>query len=494
VAVLEEIKDLIGGEQWGGDLSRPFSGIQCDSRKISKGDIFVAISGFKTDGHRYIQQAVDAGAAGVILEQVKYIPEDVPWILVKDARMALSKLASLMYNNPSSKMRLIGVTGTNGKTTTTFLIEKILRDAGNKTGLIGTIENRIGGKRLETHYTTPDALELHQLFAQMVEEGADAVVMEVSSHALALKRVADVEFDVGVFTNLTQDHLDFHPDVEDYLRSKALLFRQLGAGGKPGQKYAVINVDSPFSGDIISVSAVPVVTYGLDSPADIRATDIKVSSRGTAFHLTGPGIEFDLNLKLVGRFNVYNALAAFAVGLMENISPEIIKDALEETTGVPGRFETVNEGQDFGVIVDYAHTPDGLHNILRTAREITEGRVITVFGCGGDRDKKKRPLMGEAAAIHSDYCIITSDNPRSEVPLAIIQDILPGVQKITSDYRIIENRREAIVEAVRMAKQGDTVIIAGKGHEDYQLIGDDVLHFDDREEARAALRSLKCLR
>lgn len=491
MAALEQIKDLVGGKVWGGDLSTPFRGVHYDSRKISRGDIFIAISGYKTDGHKYIQQAVEAGAVGVILEQEQYRPDEIPWIQVEDSRLALSRLASHLYHHPSSKLRLIGVTGTNGKTTTTFLIEKILEQAGKKTGLIGTIENRIAGQRVETHFTTPDALELNQLFAHMVEEGVETAVMEVSSHALALKRVADCEFDGGVFTNLTQDHLDFHPSVDHYLRSKEVLFRQLGTGSKPGPKYAVINVDSPYARDIISVAGAPVVTYGLDNPADLQASNIQVDSRGTTFSLKGPGMECTMKLRLVGRFNVYNALAACAVGLMEKVDPQVIKRALEETAGVPGRFETVNEGQEFGVIVDYAHTPDGLHNILRTAREITEGRVITVFGCGGDRDRTKRPLMGEAAAVHSDFCIITSDNPRSEVPGAIIDDILPGVQKITSNYRIIENRREAISEALRMAREGDTVIIAGKGHEDYQLVGDDVLHFDDREEARAALRSLK---
>lgn len=486
-----EIKHLIDAESWGGDLSVVFTGVQYDSRKVTPGDIFVAVKGYKTDGHKYVASALKAGAAGVVLEDKEYIPEGVPWIQVKDARFALSRLADMRYGSPSKKLRVIGVTGTNGKTTTTFLIEEILREAGRKTGLIGTIENHIDGKPFATSHTTPDSLELNEILDQMVQEQVHTVVMEVSSHALALKRVADCEFDGGVFTNLSQDHLDFHPDVEDYLRSKVLLFRQLGEGVKTGPKYAVVNVDSPYAGDIISVAGAPVITYGLDNHGDLKASNISVSSRGTSFHLTGPGIESDLNLNLVGRFNVYNSLAAFAVGLQENIEPDVIKGALEATAGVPGRFEAINEEQDFGVIVDYAHTPDGLHNILRTAREITPGRVITVFGCGGDRDKAKRPLMGEAAAIHSDISIITSDNPRSEEPYSIIQDIIPGVEKISSDFHVFENRRQAIEEAIGMAETGDTVIIAGKGHEDYQLVGDQVLHFDDREEAREVLRSLK---
>lgn len=491
MAVIGEIKELLDATKWDGNLKVPFTGVQYDSRKVTPGDIFVAVKGYKTDGHRYVEAAVGAGAAAVVLEDTEYIPKEIPWMQVNDSRLALSRLAAMINGNPSQKLRVIGVTGTNGKTTTTFLVENILREAGRKTGLIGTIENRIAGKTVETSHTTPDSLELHELLAKMVQEQVEAVVIEVSSHALALKRVADCEFDGAVFTNLTQDHMDFHPNVEDYLSSKALLFRELDKGVKQGPKYAVINVDSPYAGDIISVAGVPVITYGLDNTADLKAGNINVNSRGTAFHLSGPNIEIDLHLKLVGRFNVYNSLAAFAVGLQENVDLQVIKKALEETTGVPGRFEPVNEGQDFGVIVDYAHTPDGLHNILRTAREITEGRVITVFGCGGDRDRAKRPLMGEAAAIHSDICIITSDNPRSEVPSSIIRDIVPGVQKISSDFHVVENRRQAIEKAIRMAQTGDTVIIAGKGHEDYQLIGDEVLHFDDREEAREVLRSLK---
>jgi UDP-N-acetylmuramoyl-L-alanyl-D-glutamate--2,6-diaminopimelate ligase len=490
VAAIKEILDLVMAEEWNGNLDTAFTGVHYDSRKISKGDIFVAVPGFKTDGHKFIPQAVERGACGVVLERDEFAPDEIPWVKVKDARLALSRLAAFLYDYPSSKLRLIGVTGTNGKTTTTFLIEKILCQAEKKAGLIGTIENRINGKKINTHFTTPDALELNHLFSQMVSEGVEAAVMEVSSHALALKRVADCDFDAGVFTNLTQDHMDFHPDVQDYLRSKAILFRQLGRGSKNGHHYAVVNVDSPYAGDIISVTDVPVKTYGIKNQADLCAKNIRVSSLGTFFDVSGMGVECSLKLKLVGRFNVYNALAAFSVGLMENIPLQVIKSALEDTAGVPGRFESIHEGQDFGVIVDYAHTPDGLHNILRTAREITQGRVITVFGCGGDRDRGKRPLMGEAAAVHSDYCIVTSDNPRSEEPLSIIEDILPGVQKITDCFRIIQDRREAISTAIKMARKGDTVVIAGKGHENYQLVGDEVLHFDDREEARNVLRSL----
>lgn len=488
---LNQIMELVQSKEWSGDLKTTFAGVQFDSRQVKPGDLFVAIKGFKTDGHQYIPQAIEKGACGVVLEDEKFIPESVPWIKVGDSRLALSRLAAFIFGYPSSKMRVIGITGTNGKTTTTFLVEKILSAAGRKVGLMGTIENRIAGKPVKTKFTTPEALELQQMFSTMVEEGVESVVMEVSSHALALNRVADCEFDAGVFTNLTQDHLDFHENAEDYFNSKALLFRGLGAGGKTGAKYAVVNIDSPYARDIIRIVGVPVITYGINKEADVSASSIEVSPQGTAFTVTTASGKTELKLKLVGYFNVYNALAAYAVGIMENVAPNIIRSALEETSGVPGRFEAVNEGQPFGVIVDYAHTPDGLINILQTAREITSGRVITVFGCGGDRDRTKRPLMGEAVATYSDYCIVTSDNPRTEVPGAIIQDILPGVTKLTDEFVVIENRREAITQAIKMAREGDMVIIAGKGHENYQLVGNQVLHFDDREEASIALRSLE---
>lgn len=487
---LSQIKELIKAKGWGGNLDISFSGLHYDSREIKPGDVFVAIKGYKTDGHQYIRQAVEKGACGIILEQECPVPEDTPWIKVENSRLALSRLAAFFFNYPSSGLHVIGVTGTNGKTTTAFLVEKILYATGRKVGLIGTIENRIAGVPIKTKFTTPDALELQELLSRMAGEGADSVVMEVSSHALALHRVADCEFNGAVFTNLTQDHLDFHKSTEDYFHAKAGLFKQLGSGDKEG-KYAVVNIDSPYAGDIISLTQVPVITYGIDHGADVAASNIEVGPRGTSLTVTASGRQIDLKLKLVGRFNVYNALAACGVALMENVDPEIIRTALEETGGIPGRFEAIYEGQPFGVIVDYAHTPDGLKNILETAREVTKGRVITVFGCGGDRDKTKRPLMGEAVAIYSDYCIVTSDNPRSEAPGAIIQDILPGVRKITEAFKVVENRREAISEAINMAGEGDMVVIAGKGHETYQIVGSEVLHFDDREEARAVLRSLR---
>ncbi|KUK11707.1 MAG: UDP-N-acetylmuramoyl-L-alanyl-D-glutamate--2,6-diaminopimelate ligase [Clostridia bacterium 41_269] len=488
---LKSIKEIIGAVEWQGNLNTVFKEVKYDSRKVKEGDLFVAIKGYKNDGHDYIKEAVSNGAAALVIERTPSLGVGVPWLRVRDSRFALSLISAHINGYPSQKLRIIGVTGTNGKTTTTNLIETVLLHAGKKASLMGTVENRILGKPIEAKLTTPDSPELQALLAEMAAAGSEYAVMEVSSHALKLKRVAHCEFDVAVFTNITQDHLDFHPTFEDYFNTKAELFYKLHQGVKQGKKYGVVNLDDPHGKIIAEKARVPIITYGFSENAHAVAKDVNIGPKGTNFKISYEGMELELSIKLIGRFNVYNVLAAFCVAVNEGIDVELIKEALEKAKGVPGRFEAVDEGQDFSVIVDYAHTPDGLKNILETAREITQGRVITVFGCGGDRDRTKRPLMGKAAALYSDYCIITSDNPRSESPQAIIEDILPGVKKITSGYKVIENRSEAINEAVRMAQKGDLVIIAGKGHETYQIIGSKVYHFDDREEARKALRRMK---
>ena len=483
-----ELIEIVGDENWSGDPHQNVQGIQYDSRKVVPGDVFVAVPGFHTDGHHYLVQAVEKGAAAVVVEDSSLVPTGVSWVMVEDSRLALSRLASYWFEHPSRKMRVIGVTGTNGKTTTTFLIERVLAAAGNRVGLMGTVENRINGTPQKTSFTTPDSVELQGLLAKMAAEEIRYVVMEVSSHALKLKRVADCEFDVGVFTNLTQDHMDFHESVEDYFESKAVLFKSLANGSKSAPKYAVVNVDDPYGAFLETHSKVPTFTYGINNfKADVRAHNVRTNIHGTFFEIQAHEIDMDIDLQLIGRFNVYNALAAFCVGLKERFPPEKIKSALESCTGIPGRFESISEGQDYAVVVDYAHTPDGLANVLQTAREISTGRVLTVFGCGGDRDRTKRPIMGEVVAKYSDFCVVTSDNPRSEPPAAIIEDILPGVQKFTENFEVIENRREAIRRAVKLAVPGDIVIIAGKGHETYQIVGGRTLHFDDREEAREAL-------
>lgn len=439
----------------------------------------------------FINDALNRGAVAVIVEQEVFLPPGVTWIRVCDSRKALAQLAACFYGYPSSKLRLIAVTGTNGKTTTTYLVKAVLEAAGRATGLLGTIGNRLGDRFLKAERTTPESLDLQFILHELVTLKARAAVMEVSSHALALHRVEGTEFDGAVFTNLTQDHLDFHRGMEDYFSSKGRLFTNLAKGVKQGGKYAVINGDDPYGIRMVHLTPVPVITYGCSSACQVRARNISLMPTGAACQVIWPEGAIDLKLRLTGMFNIYNALAAFAVALQEGINPVTAADALSQVSGVPGRFEQVHQGQPFAVIVDYAHTPDGLENILQAARQVTAGRLLVVFGCGGDRDRSKRPLMGQVAARLSDYSIITSDNPRSEEPEAIINDIIPGVEKISgAPYRNIVDRCLAISTALTLARPGDTVVIAGKGHETYQIIKDKTLPFDDRQVAREELAAL----
>jgi len=468
---------------------RQVRGIAYDSRKVERDFLFVAVKGFKTDGHLYVPGAVERGACAVIMQETVPVPGSISWAMAADTRKTLAKAAARFYNYPARKLKMVGVTGTNGKTTTANLINAIYREHGMKTGLIGTIHNYIGDRVLPVEHTTPESADLQKLLAEMAAENVQAVVMEVSSHALALHRVEECAFDNAVFTNLTRDHLDFHGDMQQYLEAKSLLFAGLGRDNhKPFRKWAVVNIDDPAAEHIIAACHVPVITYGLRKDADIKARDVRVTARGVAFKaVTGSEMTY-LQLRLTGKFNVYNALAAVAAGVADNIPLSTIKAALERVSGVPGRFELVDRGQHFAVVVDYAHTPDGLENVLDTAREITTGRLITVFGCGGDRDRAKRPMMGEIAARMSDLAVVTSDNPRSEDPIAIIEDILAGVRQVEGAcYTVVPDRREAIRQAISAANPGDVVLIAGKGHEDYQITGSQRLHFDDREEAIKAL-------
>lgn len=453
-----------------------------DSRQALPGTLFVAIKGYQTDGHRYIDKAAAAGAVAVVVEYDVAVPEGLTVIKVADSRKALALLANHFYRHPSKQLTMVGVTGTNGKTTTTYLMAAIWRQAGIKPGVIGTIRNLIGEKELPVTNTTPESLDLQKLLARMVEEGVKGVAMEVSSHALALNRVAGVDYDLAVFTNMTQDHLDFHGTMEEYLAAKAKLFAM-------GIKYAVINADDPAAEHLVKVSRGKVYTYAIDRDADVKAKDIAVTAKGVSFTASGPWGEHKLELKLTGRFNVYNSLAAYTAAMALGIPAGEVKAALESVPGVAGRFELVDQGQDFAVVVDYAHTPDGLENILTTARQITGGRLITVFGCGGDRDRTKRPIMGEIAARYSDLAVVTSDNPRTEDPARIIQDVVEGINKAAfpEDYLVIQDRREAINRAIELAREGDVVVIAGKGHEDYQIIGTTKYPFDDRSVAREAL-------
>ena len=471
-----------------GDPKVAVRGICYDSRRCEAGDLFVAVRGFVSDGHDYAADAARRGAAAVLAE--RRLDLALPQVIVDDSRRAMGLAAAHFYGDPSHRLRVIGVTGTNGKTTTTYMVRSLLRAAGRKVGLIGTIEQSIDGEAIEASRTTPESVDLQRLFAAMVEKGCAAAVMEVSSHGLALGRTTGTEFDVAVFTNLTQDHFDFHRDMEDYLNAKALLFRSLGEGSpvKTG-KCAVINGDDPHAPRFAQASAAPVVTYGLGDGCDFRAVSVRIASGGVEYTAVTPQGRVPVRLRLTGRFNVYNSLAALAVAHSEGIDLEAAAPALEETV-VPGRFEPVRKGQDFSVIIDYAHTPDGLVNVLETARDIAAGRVICVVGAGGDRDRAKRPLMGEVAARLADIVIVTSDNPRSEDPLAICEEVAEGARRAGGAFEVVVDRREAIRNAVRAAKAGDLVLIAGKGHETYQEVKGVKFPFDDRVEAAKALEEI----
>ncbi|RAU99162.1 UDP-N-acetylmuramoyl-L-alanyl-D-glutamate--2,6-diaminopimelate ligase [Paenibacillus sp. YN15] len=493
---LQELAGLFAVHRLIGDAGVEIQGIQADSRKVKPGDLFICVRGLVSDGHQYAAAAVEAGASALVVEEA--LPLAVPMLVVKDARHALAAIAACFNGYPSSRLKVIGVTGTNGKTTSTYIMEKILSDQGYVTGLMGNIEMRIGATSYPTGSTnTREPLELHESLRKMADAGVQYCLMEASSHALDLGRVKETRFRTALFTNLTQDHLDYHKTMENYRQAKGLLFSRLGNGGvsDAGERsYAVLNADDPASAYFASQTAVEVITYGVEQAADVSARDIRITAQGTFFRLVTWLGEADVKLRLVGKFNVYNTLGAVAVCLLEGVSLEQAIKSLESIPPVEGRMEAVGEGQEFQVLVDYAHTPDGLENALAAVKEVTEGRVITVFGCGGDRDRTKRPIMGKIAARFSDYVFVTSDNPRSENPEAILRDIEPGVLEAgfaAENYQLIADRREAIQKAIEMASPKDVVLIAGKGHETYQIINGATHHFDDREEARAALRSRK---
>lgn len=485
-----KLEQLLSGIEYtivSGETAVEIAAIHYDSRRVQPGSIFVCISGFKTDGHQYVQKAVAGGAAAILVEKdLALWPEQVTVIKTEDTRTALGVLASNFFGRPSSHLKVIGVTGTNGKTTTTHLIRAILEEAGEKTAIMGTLYARVGDCERDLGHTTPEAVEIEEFMAFSREQGARYLAMEVSSHALDLHRVDQIDFHAGIITNLTQDHLDYHHTMENYRQAKLKLFGMIPFGKG---RYCVVNEDDPCAPEFKAVPATQCITFGVKNQADIMAADITLSLTGSRFTVKYGQDNFIVNIRLIGLFSVYNALAAIACAFGEGISPGIIKSALEKVQGVPGRFEQVPSKHDFTVIVDYAHTPDGLENILQIGRQITEKRMITVFGCGGDRDRSKRPLMGEIAARYSDFCVVTSDNPRSEEPADIINDIVPGLERVeNSRYAVIIDRREAIRHAIHLARTGDLVIIAGKGHETYQLVKGQVLDFDDRRVAAEILQ------
>lgn len=461
-------------EEYKLDEDIEITGIVYDSRQTAKGNVFVCIKGYEQDGHKYARMAEEMGAA-LIVAQDK-IDVSVPVCYVKDCRKTIAKMACRFYGNPSERFKLVGVTGTNGKTTVTYLLRSILEAAGKKVGVIGTNANVIGDKILitkSTTPTTPNALELQKLFLEMTEEKAEYVVMEVSSHALCLDRVYGCSFDVGIFTNLTQDHLDFHKTMENYMKAKSALFDISETG--------VINKDDRYGREILKAhEGAKLLTYAIDEEADIKAKNINISSRGVSFDVEYDKKVYSMELCIPGKFSVYNALSAVSSAIALNIDMETICRGIKAARGVMGRVEVVPTDTEYTVIIDYAHTPDGLENIINTVSEYAEGRVITLFGCGGDRDNTKRAIMGEIAGRLSDFTIITSDNPRTEKPENIISEIEEGMKKTDGEYEVIVNRREAIKYALEIAKAGDVVILAGKGQETYQIIGKEKFEFDER--------------
>ncbi|HET7265616.1 MAG TPA: UDP-N-acetylmuramoyl-L-alanyl-D-glutamate--2,6-diaminopimelate ligase [bacterium] len=468
-----------------GDPGREFTGLSNDSRSVRSGDLFAAIRGFAQDGHRYAADAVRRGAA-VLLVDHPLTDLAVTQVVARDTRRAFAAAAAAFYRHPSREMRLCGITGTNGKTTTTFLIDAILRAVGRRSAVIGTLGVQTDGAAVEFHATTPttpEASDLQRLLREMADRGVQDVTMEVTSHALELDRVAGCRFVTAVFTNLTQDHLDLHGTLAAYRDAKARLFAMVDPDG-----VGIVNADDPYAAAMAEASRAPVWTYGVGGSARIRAEGVTLTPRGTTMTVVWPDGRMSLALPLPGRFNVSNALAAFAVGLSRGVPADAMRGVLATTAGVPGRFEPVDEGQPFAVIVDYAHTPDSLEQVLRLSAEIAQGRRIVVFGCGGDRDRTKRPIMGRIGTTLADYAFFTSDNPRSEDPDAILREIEAGVPD-ARNYASHADRRVAIEHAIAMARPGDVVVIAGKGHETYQIVGDRVIDFDDRAVAREVLRA-----
>jgi len=484
------LRELLAGiktrASWG-EESPLLSGLHYDSRQIQPGNAFVAIRGEQVDGNRFVGAAQARGAVAVLSEAARPVGHNGVWVQVEDGRRALASAAANWFGQPSRQLRLVGITGTNGKTTTAFLCESLLRSAGWHTGLLGTIEYHVGDAVFASPHTTPESYDLQQLFRSMVDAGCGAAVLEVSSHALAMERVWTTAFEVAIFTNLTQDHLDFHGTMAAYGEAKRRLFT--GTGAAP-PRHAVVNADDAAAEAMVRGFPGRIWRFGFGSEAELQASALRQTPQGIAFRLRGPGgWEAEIASPLLGRVNALNLLAAMGAGLALGLDREQVIAGVCNLPRVPGRFERVYAGQPFTVVVDYAHTPDALRNLLAMARELVggDGRVITLFGCGGDRDRGKRPLMGRAAGAGSDLVVLTSDNPRSEDPLEILAQARAGLEGATTPLHVEVDRRAAIRYAIGQARRGDIVVLAGKGHEDYQIVGEQKLHFDDREEALAAL-------
>jgi len=481
--LLRGLDVLDSGLEAGGEVTS----LAYDSRQVQRGSLFFAIQGEKADGHAFIPQALDRGAIAVVSE--RQAPKDPAsrWVRVPRIRRALSTAGRLFFGQPDLSLKLVGITGTNGKTTTAFLVDSVLRAAGITTGLFGTIEYRVAGRALPALNTTPESLDLWSYLAQTVQAGGTGAVMEVSSHALAQERVWGLPYFVAVFTNLTRDHLDYHKDFEHYFAAKRRLFEGLGT---PPPAWAVINLDDPWGKKLLDLPGSQRLTYGMNSNAQVKVKHLDSRHNGLEGTIVTPAGRLELVSSLVGRANLANILAAAAASVAYGIPLEKIEEGIENLKAVPGRFERIDEGQSFLVVVDYAHTDDALRNVLSTARELTRNRLIVVFGCGGERDRAKRPLMGEAAGSLSDLAVLTSDNPRSEDPLLIMNDALVGLQKAGKPYWAEVDRGKAIRKAIEEAREGDVVVLAGKGHETYQILKDGVVPFDDREVAREVLHEM----
>ena len=467
--LLSELVKDTGFKLVGGDAE--IKRIEYDSRRVKEGEAFSCVVGTFKDGHEYAGSAVKNGASALIVE--RELPFPVPQVIAPNSRRAMAILAEKLYGYPSKELRIIGVTGTNGKTTTTYMVKTIAEKCGLKVGLIGTIRNIIGDRVISTQRTTPESTELQEILRMMADEGVDLVVMEVSSHSLDQERVYGIEFEIGGFTNLTQDHLDYHKTFENYLAAKKKLFER--------SKFAVVNADDKWTPRLLEGLDIPRMTYAVSAPADIYANDIEICVRDVEFNMTTPAGKAHVAVPIPGLFNVFNAMLAAGICIKLGFPMEKIAEGLADVSGVTGRMESLpTEGFPFSVILDFAHTPDGLINLLTSVREFAKGRVISVFGCGGDRDHAKRPIMGEAAGRYSDFCVITSDNPRTEDPMSIIGNVLDGVNKTAVEYVVIQNRREAIKYALTHARPDDVVVLAGKGHETYQEIMNVKYPFDEK--------------
>lgn len=485
----ELMKSVAGAVTLNG-LDADVNGIAYDSRKVEPGNLFIAMKGGSFDGHRYITAAIEAGAAAVVAEEKPNASVSVPYAVASNGREAMGYIAAAYYGYPSRKIKLIGVTGTSGKTTVTHLIQAVFNHTGQKAGLIGTLGAKVGDESISTEHTTPESADIQKILNMMVEKGAKVAAMEVSSHGLYQGRVLGCEFDCGVFTNIARDHLDFHKTPEAYLDAKLMLFRDYPRLSDK-EFTAVVNADDPAAALVIASTRGSCFTFGYGAQSDVKAQNAVVTEKSVAFDLVYGGSSTRVELNIGGAFNVYNALAAASAAITLGLGLDDIAKGLSAARSVAGRFESVSCGQNFGVIVDYAHTPDELENVLMTARELTGGRLIAVFGCGGDRDRGKRPIMGGIGARIADVVVVTSDNPRTEEPEAIIEDIMQGIGQNDKDkITVLPDRYRAIQEAIRQAREGDTVVIAGKGHEDYQIFADRTIHFDDREVAREILTEL----